>query len=312
MKTNHMKAVIASQPGGPEVLEFKEVPIPAFGPDEVLIRIHAIGINPVDIFTRQSSYFGTFPEILGLDFAGYIDQVGTEVSEFSVGDRVVGVRPSPKDSGAYAEFTVAKPSQLALLPDSVTFEIAASLPVAAMTAYQVLYHDMDLQAGQSILIHGGAGGVGVFAIQLAKLKGAHVIATSSPANFDFLKELGADEVIDYNKNDFSKAGNVDAVLDPLARETREASFSLIKNGGILVSILPYPIQSERVDKGEIRAHTQYLKPIGADLAAIVKLVAEGKLKTIIQDVLPFAAIARAHEIVGERHTRGKIVLNEVH
>lgn len=306
-----MKAVIAKRVGGPEVLEIKEIPIPSFSTDEVLIRIEAIGINPVDIFTRQYSYFGTFPEVLGLDYAGIIDKTGDSVYGFKPGDRVAGIRPSPKDSGAYAEYTVAKTSQLALIPESVSFETAASLPVAALTAYQVLYHDIDLKAGQRILIHAGAGGVGVFAIQLAKLKGAYVYATASKANFDYLKNLGADEVIDYNTKDFSSADGVDAVLDPIGGETRKASFPLIKTGGILVSVLPYPIESERVDKGEIRAHTQYCKPVGTDLYQILHLVAEGKVKTEIQEIIPFAEIVRAHQIVGEKHTRGKIVLNQV-
>jgi NADPH:quinone reductase-like Zn-dependent oxidoreductase len=306
-----MKAAIAKQAGGPEVLEIREVPIPIFNEDEVLIRIAAIGVNPVDAFTRQNTYFGTFPEILGLDFAGVIEKTGSSVTIFKQGDRVAGIRPSPKDSGAYAEYTVAKASQLALIPPSVTFEIAASLPVAAMTAYQILYHDMNIRAGQSILIHAGAGGVGLFAVQLAKLRGAFVYATASEANFTYLKNLGADEVIDYKTMDFSRAQGVNAVLDPIGGETRELSFPLISDGGILVSILPYPIVSERVEKSEIKAHTQYVNPIGADLEQIFNLVADGKLRSEIQEIIPFAEIVRAHQIVGDKHTRGKIVLNQV-
>jgi NADPH:quinone reductase-like Zn-dependent oxidoreductase len=306
-----MKAVIAKQPGGPEVLEFKNIPIPAISDNEILVRIKAIGINPVDVFTRQHTYFGTFPEILGVDFAGIIEKTGSLVTEFKAGDRVAGLRPSPKESGTYAEYTTAAASQLAHIPEGVSFETAASLPVAAMTAYQVVYHDMDIQAGQRILIHAGAGGVGVFAIQLAKLRGAYVYTTASESNFAYLKRLGADEVIDYHNVDFSAATGVDAVLDPIAGETRELSFPLIREGGILVSILPYPIVSGRVDKGEIRAHTQYVKPVGADLENILALVSEGKIKTEIQEVIPFSDIVRAHQIVADRHTRGKIVLNQV-
>jgi NADPH:quinone reductase-like Zn-dependent oxidoreductase len=306
-----MKAAIAKQAGGPEVLKIVEVPIPIITEDEILIRVAAIGVNPVDIFTRQNTYFGTFPEILGLDFAGTIVETGTSVTEFQVGDRVAGIRPSPKESGTYAEYTVAKASQIAHIPQTVSFEVAASLPVAAMTAYQVLYHDMDIKAGQSILIHAGAGGVGLFAIQLAKLKGAHVYATASESNVGYLRNLGADVVIDYNTKDFSQAQGVDAILDPIGGETRELSYSLIRNGGILVSILPYPIVSERVAKGEIRAHTQYVKPVGADLEQILRLVADGKLKSMIQEIIPFEDIVRAHQIVGDKHTRGKIVLNQV-
>ena len=306
-----MKAVVADYPGGPEVLEFRDIPIPPFSEDDVLIRIEAIGINPVDIFTRQNTYFGSFPEILGLDFAGTVEKTGKSVISFKTGDRVAGIRPSPKDSGAYAEYTVANISQLALIPESVSFETAASLPVAALTAYQVVHQAMDLKAGQRILIHAGAGGVGTFAIQLAKLRGAYVYATSSQANFDYLKNLGADEVIDYSTNDFTKATGVDAVLDPVGGHTRQASFPLLENGGILVSILPYPIDSKRVNLGEIRAHTQYVKPIGTDLEQILNLVATGKLKTEIQEIIPFADIVRAHQIVENKHTRGKIVLNNV-
>ena len=182
-----MKAAIANQAGGPEVLEIREVPTPTFSKDEILIRVAAIGVNPVDAFTRQNTYFGTFPEILGLDFAGIIEKTGDSVIDFKPGDRVAGIRPSPKEAGAYAEYTVVKASQLAHIPQTVTFETAASLPVAAMTAYQILYNDMDIRAGQRILIHAGAGGVGIFAIQLAKLKGAFVYATASESNFDYLK-----------------------------------------------------------------------------------------------------------------------------
>ncbi|OKS86682.1 NADP-dependent oxidoreductase [Mucilaginibacter polytrichastri] len=306
-----MKAIVTKQQGGPEVLTLADVPVPVYQDDDVLISIKAIGINPVDVFTRQNGYFGVFPEILGLDFAGVVAQTGSKATKFKLGDRVAGLRPSPKDPGAYAEFTLAKETQIALIPDNVSFEVAASLPVAALTAYQVLYQDMDLRSGQSILIHAGAGGVGVFAIQLAKLRGCFVYATGSPENFKYLTELGADVTIDYKTKNFSIARGVDAVLDPIGGDTRELSYPLIKKGGILVSILPYPIKSDRVDSGEIRAITQYVKPVSFDLDDILHLVSEGMIIPEIQEIIPFVEIARAHEIVGAKHTRGKIVLNQI-
>lgn len=306
-----MKAVITKQAGGPEVLIFGEVATPVAAHDEVLVHIQAIGVNPVDAYTRQATYFGHLPEVLGMDFAGVVVSTGGAVKKFKAGDRVVGLRPSPKESGSYAEYTVARESQLSLLPADISFEVAASLPVAALTAYQVLHYYMSVQQGQRILIHSGAGGVGIFAIQLAKLAGAYVYTTSSPANFDFLRSLGADEVIDYNKKDFSVAKDVDAVLDTMAGETQALSLDLLKAGGILVSILPFPIVHERVSGGSVRAISVYVDPSGTDLDVLLRLIGENKLRTEIQAVLPFADIVQAHALVDTRHTRGKIVLNEV-
>lgn len=306
-----MKAIISTQRGSADVLLVKEIPIPAYNEFQVLVRIEAIGINPVDAFTRQNGYFGVNPEILGLDFAGIVEAVGDAVRRFKPGDRVAGLRPSPRDPGAYAQYTVAYESQLARLPDSIPFEVGASLPVASLTAYQILYHDMNVKKGQRILIHAGAGGVGIFAIQLAKLRGAYVYTTASPGNLDFLKGLGADEVIDYRNSDFSAAAGVDAVLDPIARETQALSLPLIKPGGILVAIVPYLSPSERVDKREIQAYYQPVKASGSDLERVLDLVADGRLKTEIQEVIPFAEIVRAHRLVDSKHVRGKIVLNKV-
>lgn len=306
-----MKAIIAKEKGGPEVLQIKEVPTLLYGHDELLIEVRAIGINPVDSYVRQNGYFGVTPEILGLDFAGIVSEIGTSVNQFKIGDRVVGLRPSPKESGAYAQFTTAAESQLALIPAAISFETAASLPVAALTAYQVLHYEMKLQPQQEILIHAGAGGVGIFAIQFAKLIGAYVYATSSPENFEFLKNLGAHQTINYKDKDFSVAKNIDAVLDPIGGETQSASLVLLKKGGILVSVLPYPIKSKRIDYQEIKAITRSVSPSGSDLQKILNLLAQGKIRTEIQTIIPFADIVRAHTLIDTKHTRGKIVLNEI-
>lgn len=307
-----MKALIADHPGSPEVLKFTDAPLPQFEDDELLLRVEAIGINPVDNFTRQHTYFGVFPKILGVDFAGVVEQVGKDSQGFKVGDRVTGLKPSPREAGTYAEFVTTKDIHAAIIPDSISFEQAAALPVASLTALQVLYYDMSLKRGQRVLIHGGAGGVGAFAIQLAKLRGAYVYATSSPQNFDFLEMLGADEVIDYREKDFRRAQGVDAVLDPFSGETQELSLPLLAEGGLLVSVLPYPIRSERVAKGQIRAFTRNVHASGGDLERVLRLVASDQLQVMIQHTLPFSDIVLAHHLVATGHMRGKLVLNKIH
>lgn len=308
-----MKAIITTRQGGLETLTIEEVNTPVIKPDELLINIKAIGVNPIDSTIRTKGFGFTFPLILGLDFSGIVTEAGPLVSGYKKGDRVVGVRPSYMEPGAYAEFTTVKASQIALLPEDISFETAAALPVAALIAHEAVFSDMKLKQGEKILIHGGAGGVGTFAIQFAKLAGAYVYATSSPENFDYLRELGADEVIDYHQKNFESASGIDAILDTQSGETQALSIPLLKVGGIIVNILAaFPVKSDRVDRREILAINRSYRPDEKALKEILQWVSAQKIKVEIQEIIPFAEVRKAHEIVEAGHVRGKIILNEVH
>src|SRR5881275_3031659 len=212
-----MKAIVIHSSGGPEVLKYEDAPRPEPKDDEVLIRVMAAAVNPVDVFIREGRS-NQFPLIPGMDVAGVVEQVGNKVTKFKRGDAVYAYL-SFEEQGGYAEFAVAKQDHAALKPKSIDFEQAAAVPLAATTAWQALIEKAGLTAGQTVLIHGGSGGVGTFAVQIAKARGAKVIATASTPNQDLLKQLGADVAIDYTKTKFEEiAHDVDLVLDPVGRD----------------------------------------------------------------------------------------------
>ena len=309
-----MKSVRMHEYGGPEVLKYEDAPRPEPAGGEVLVRVHAAAINPVDWKVRAGYLKGfldyTLPLIPGWDLSGVVDAIGAGVTDWKKGDAVYA-RPDLSRNGAYAEYIAVKASELGHKPKSLDHVHASAIPLAALTAWQALFDAAGLQAGQKVLVHAAAGGVGTFAVQLAKWKGAHVIGTASEKNHAFLKELGADETIDYNKAKFEEVvRGVDVVLDSMAGETRDRSWQVLKKGGILVTILGQP-SAEDAAKHGVRGAGVFVQPNRTELEEIAKLVDSGKLRPIIETVLPLAEAARAHEMNQTLHTRGKIVLRVV-
>jgi NADPH:quinone reductase-like Zn-dependent oxidoreductase len=307
----NMKAVRIHNYGGPEVLKFEDAPRPQPGNGEVLVRIHAAAVNPVDWKIRTGRYKDRLqyplPFIPGWDFSGVVEATGPGVTRLKKGDEVYA-RPDIARNGAYAEYIVAKESEVALKPKSVDHVKAAAIPLAALTAWQALFDTAGLKSGQKVLIHGASGGVGSFAAQLAKWKGAHVIGTASGRNQSFLRELGVDEPIDYEKTRFEDVvHDVDVVLDTIGGDTQNRSWKVLKKGGILVSIVSPPSAEEAAKHG-VRSGYVFVQPNATQLAEIAKLVDSGKLKPVVETVLPLAEARRAHEQSETDHTRGKIVL----
>jgi len=309
-----MKAVRVHEYGGPEVLRYEDAPRPQAGSGEVLIRVHASGVNPVDWKVRQGfakerlKY--NMPFIPGWDVSGVIEAVGPGAARLKPGDEVYS-RPDISRDGSYAEYMVVKESEVALKPGSIDHVNAAAIPLAGLTAWQALFDAAKLAAGQTLLIHGAAGGVGTFAVQFAKLKGARVIGTASKKNHDFLRSLGADEVIDYNAVKFEDVvHDVDVVLDTITGETEVRSYQALKKGGIYVSILTPPSPEKAAQYGVLCAHT-FVQANPEQLGEIGKLVDSGKVKPIIERVFPLAEARAAQESNATGHTRGKIVLRVV-
>jgi len=307
----NMKAVRIHNYGGPEVLKFEDAPRPQPGNGEVLVRIHAAAVNPVDWKVRagrlKERIQYPLPLIPGWDFSGVVEATGPGVTRLKKGDEVYA-RPDIARNGAYAEYIVAKESEVALKPNSVDHIQAAAIPLAALTAWQALFDTAGLRAGQKVLIHGAAGGVGSFAVQLAKWKGAHVIGTASGRNQSFLRDLGVDEPIDYEKTRFEDVvHDVDVVLDTIGGDTQKRSWKVLKKGGILVSIISPPSAEEAAKHG-VRQGYVFVQPNASQLTEIAKLVDSGKLKPVVETVLPLAEARRAQEQSEAGHTRGKIVL----
>src|SRR5882762_7023201 len=304
----NMKAIRIHQYGGPEVLAQVEMQRPTPGPDEVLIKIHAAAVNPIDWKMRaghvKEVFPLTFPSTLGWDVSGTVEEAGDKVTQFKRGDEVYAL----VKGGGYAEYVVAKATVVAKKPRTLDHVHAAAVPVAGVTALQALFEVAQLRAGQKVLIHAAAGGVGNFAVQLAKARGDYVIGTASSKNQAFLGELGVDKAVDYQKTRFEEAvHDADVVLDTIGGDTQERSFKALKKGGILVSIVQPPSQ-ELATKYGVRALFYGGHPSSSDLTEIAKLIDEGKVKPIVETVLPLAEARRAHELSQSRHVRGKIVL----
>jgi NADPH:quinone reductase-like Zn-dependent oxidoreductase len=311
MATPSMKAVRVHAYGGPEVLTFEDVPCPTPGRGEVLIKVAATTVNPFDCALRAGYLSGMLPIVMpyipGTDIAGVVEAVGPGVEEFRPGDRVFA-RGGVMRDGSSAEFTVVPESDLALSPASLDPIHAAALPHVTLTAWQALFELAGLSAGQTVLIHGAAGGVGHVAVQLAKWRGAHVIGTTS-RNEEFVRSLGADEVINYAKEPFEKrVSGVDVVLDTIGGDTQERSWKVLKPGGILVSVIQAPSEDSAAAHGVRHAFVYSTPPIGPTLNKVAKLVEEGTLKPEVSAVLPLNDIRKAHEMVEGKHVRGKVVL----
>ncbi len=306
-----MKAVVIHEYGGPEVLKYEDVPRPEPKEDEILVRVIAAGVNPVDEAgrsERSAKFFGiTLPFIPGYDIAGIVEKTGGKITKFKTGDSVYAYLSLTK-GGGYAEYAVASEVEAAAKPKSISFVEAAGVPVVALTAWQALIDTAKLSAGQTVLIHGGSGGVGTFAIQIAKARGAKVIATASTANQDFLKQLGADVAIDYTKTKFEEvAKNVDVVVDSVGKDTLARSYGVVKKGGFVVTLVARIDQAE-LDKHGIRGASLSVKPDSNELVEIGKLIDEKKIKVIVSQTFPLSEAVKAQEQVATGHTRAKIVL----
>ena len=309
--TPTMKAVVIHEYGGPEVLKYEDVQRPEPKDDQLLIRVIAAGVNPVDAMIRSGMFDreGTraFPIILGGDVAGVVEKVGSKITKFKAGDPVFAY-VSLDNSGGYAQYALVKEGEAASKPKSLTYVEAAAVPIVALTAWQALIDNAKLSAGQTVLIHGGSGGVGSFAIQIAEAHGAKVIATASTANQDLLKQLGADTAVDYTKQKFEDvAKDVDVVLDSIGRDTLARSYGVVKKGGFIVSLVARPNQAE-LDKHGIRGAALSVEPNSDELAQIGSLIDEKKVRVIVSQTLPLPEARKAQEQVATGHTRGKIVL----
>jgi NADPH:quinone reductase-like Zn-dependent oxidoreductase len=304
-----MKAVRIHEFGGPETLKVEDLAKPEAGASEVLIRILGASVNPVDYKIRQGGYLpeDALPMTLGRDVAGVVEAVGHGVDEFKQGDAVYAML-TPKHGG-YAEYVAEPISNVARKPETLDFIQAAAVPLAGLTAWQGLFDHGGLKEGQTVLIHGAAGGVGHFAVQFAAARGARVIATCSGQDADFVKGLGAAEVIDYHKEKFEdRVHEVDLVFDLVAGETQDRSFAVIRQGGVLVSTLKEPDEARAAERNIRTAHYM-AAPNGAQLAEIGRLIDAGKVVPNIDGVFPLNAAADAEKELETSHVRGKIVLS---
>jgi NADPH:quinone reductase-like Zn-dependent oxidoreductase len=308
---SQMKAVRIHGYGGTEVLTYEDAPRPKPSPDEVLIRVLATTVNPFDCALRAGYLAGFFqygfPLVVGTDASGIIEEVGSGVTAFKRGDPVYA-RGGVSRDGTNAEYAVVPASDVAAKPSSLDHAHAAALPHVTLTAWQALIELAGLTRGQTVLIHGAAGGVGHIAVQLAKWRGAKVIGTAS-ANIDFLSELPVDQVINYSTTPFETAvSEVDVVLDTIGGDTQERSWKVLKPGGILVSTVQAPAQETADSHGVRQAMVFATPPIGKTLTEVSTLVASGKIKPHVSAVFPLAEAAKVHGMIEGKHTRGKIVL----
>src|SRR5215470_9223843 len=305
-----MRAIVIHAYGGPEVIKLEEVARPEPADDEVLIRVVAASINPVDVAIRKgylAKLVGNFPLILGMDAAGIVEKVGNKVTKYKAGDPVFAFF-TVKDEGGYAEFVTAKEDELAPKPGTVSFAQAAGAGAAGATAWEALIETANLRAGQTVLIHGGSGGVGHLAIQIAKARGAKVLATASTANQEFLRQMGADVAIDYTRTRFEDiAKDVDVVLDTVGRDTLERSYDVVKKGGIIVSIVDEP-KPAALEAHGIRGVTLRCTPKAGVLEELSKLMEAKKLTPVISQTFQVADVVQAQKQIATGHTRGKIVL----
>ncbi|WP_434723770.1 NADP-dependent oxidoreductase [Mesorhizobium sp. RIZ17] len=305
-----MRAVTQTSVGGPEVLFVAEQPDPSPRPGEVLVRVKAAGINPVDGAVRGGFYplLGEPPFILGWDISGTIAALGPDVTAFKVGDEVFGMPRFPKQAAAYAELAAAPADEIAAKPAAIDHAHAAALPLAGLTAWQGLVRHGGLQAGQRVLVHAGAGGVGHLAVQIAKARGAYVIATASPDKLDFVRSLGAD-VVDYTKGNFvEQVGNVDLVLDPIGGDHADESLKVVRDGGVLVSLLNvHDATRAKAKERNIRVERMSVIPDREGLTGLARLVDAGKLAPHVAKAFPLDQAGAAHAFLATRPI-GKIVL----
>lgn len=308
-----MKAMVINQFGGPEQLSLQEVAMPNAKTGQVLLRIHAVGVNPIDFKIRNGSMKlitgKKFPWILGQDIAGVVEQAGNS-SNFRPGDKVYGMLGY--QGGGYAEFLAVKESQLAPVPDELSMTEAAAVPLGSLTAYQSFKIAGGIKAGTKVLINGASGSVGSFAVQIAKSLGAHVTAVCSSKNIDFVKGLGADRVVDYTEEDFTKLKpEFDIVFDAVAKSSFQKSKKIVVKGGSFISTIPnnnlffYQFTNFLRNK---KAYFSFIKPKGEDLMVISDMISKGLVNVYIEKTFPLEEASKAHELIETERVRGKLVL----
>jgi NADPH:quinone reductase-like Zn-dependent oxidoreductase len=309
-----VKAVQIHRYGGPEVLSYEDAPKPEPGPGELLLRVHAAGVNPIDWKIREGHYKllmrFPLPTVLGWDVSGVVEALGAGVTGFRRGDQVFA-RPDIKRGGTYAEYVAIRASDAARKPESIDHVHAAAVPLAGLTAWQALFDKAGLREGQRVLVHAAAGGVGHLAVQLAKWKGAFVAGTASGRNAALVRSLGADQVVDYTRERFEDAvAPVDVILDSLGGEVGRRSWKVLKRGGTLVSLLDIaaPLKGALRFK---RGRFLLIKPSADQLGFIAGLIDAGKVKSLVENVFPLAEARRAHELSQSGRVRGKIVLQVI-
>ncbi|MFI2350947.1 NADP-dependent oxidoreductase [Streptomyces sp. NPDC019443] len=307
-----MRAIGQDTLGGPEVLKVVEIDRPEPGFSEVLVRVHAAGVNPTDWWHRSTGgLLGEQPIPLGWDVSGVVEEVGLGVTMYRPGDEVFGMPRLPQPGGTYAEFITSPSRHLARKPAGISHMEAAALPLAGLTAWQCLVDTAHVRPGQRVLVHAAAGGVGHLAVQIAKARGAYVIGTARSPKHDFLRGLGADEVIDYTQTDFvTAARDIDVVLDTIGGEYGPRSLKTLRPGGIVVSIAS-PAEASLTTVAEqqgLRAGFTMVEPDNGGLKEIAALIEAGKLRVHVDTVLPLEEAGKAHEIGEAGRTTGKIVL----
>jgi NADPH:quinone reductase-like Zn-dependent oxidoreductase len=314
-ETAKMRAIGQDVLGGPDVLHEIMLDRPTPGPSELLVRVHAAGLNPTDWKHRANGGFesplGNPPFILGWDVSGVVDAVGFGVTLFAPGDEVFGMLPYPYGVGAFAQYVTAPARSFARKPSNIDHVHAGALPVVALTAWQALVDTANVRAGQRVLIHAAAGGVGHVAVQIAKARGAYVIGTASEAKHEFVRELGADELVDYRSVDFADVvSDVDVAFDAVGGDYALRSLQTLRKGGIVVTIVPGDDErlSAQADELGLRAKTMLVEADHAGMQSIADLIENGKLRVEIADVFPFEEAAKAHALGETNRTTGKIVL----
>ncbi|MFC5712973.1 NADP-dependent oxidoreductase [Thalassorhabdus alkalitolerans] len=308
-----MKAIVINQYGGKEELKETTVNKPSINENQVLVEIHATSVNPIDWKMREGylkeMFPFEFPITLGWDAAGIITEKGSKVKGFQKGDRVF-TRPATTRHGTYAEYVAVEEERLAKMPDEMSFEEGAAIPLAGLTALQCIQDLGEVQEGQRVLIHAGAGGVGNFAIQIAKHIGAYVVTTASGKNEDLVTSLGADQLINYKEEDFSEAvENIDFVLDAVGGDVQSKSYKVLKENGKLVSIVEPPSEEEARKYG-VNASFHWLKENGKQLQQLADLYKTGEVRPVINKVFPFHehGLQEAHSLSESHHASGKIVI----
>lgn len=313
-----MRAVVQQRFGSPDVLEVVQVPRPAPLPTEVLVRVHAAGVNPVDWKSRAGGGMAGVlrdpPLVLGWDVSGVVAEVGFGVTTLAVGDEVYGMPWFPRAAAAYAEFVTAPARQFARKPRTLSHPEAAAVPLAALTAWQVLFDTADLQSGQRVLVHAAAGGVGHLAVQLAEHKGATVIGTASGRHHEWLRSIGADELVDYTTTRFEElVAGIDVVVDLIgdAQDTSSRSLTVLRPDGLLVAVPGgvSPALSDAARMRGVRVSPFLVEPDGAALTAIAEIIDSGALAVELQEVYPLDDVASAHRAGETDRSRGKLVLD---
>lgn len=306
-----MRAIQIDEYGSADVLNIKDIPNPSLQSNEILVAVHYSGVNPIDLKFRsgfmQQGMPKTFPFIPGWELSGIVDQVGSSVTRIKKGDTVYSM-PNFQQGGSYAEYISINENEVALKPESISFAQAAAIPMVAGAAYTCLIKVAQIKAGQKILIHGAAGAVGTFALQIAKNIGAYAIGTASGEGIDLLQNLGADEIIDYTKEDFTTlVKDVDIVLDLVGGETQMRSFDIIKKDGQLISIT-MPPSKEKAEAAGITATFVFTTPDHKMIEELSAMIDNGKLKINTPQILPLKEAKKAHEMIENKTSKGKIVL----